>query len=86
VSDLDAQAFLSLLGEVRPVDVEAVLDRWLAGQSAGEAAQALVDAGLPPANGDAAAFVRTVAARPWADVVLAHIDECPLRSTADLAR
>lgn len=86
VSGLDAEAFLSLLEEARPVDVEALLDRWLSGQPPKDGAQALVDAGLPPVNGDATAFVHTVTARPWADVVLAHIAECPLKGAADLAR
>lgn len=86
VSGLDAEEFLGLLEEVRPVDVEVLLDRWLAGRSPGDAARALVDAGLPPADGDTGAFVRTVSEHPWADVVLHHIAECPLRGTAGLAR
>ncbi|WP_017590040.1 hypothetical protein [Nocardiopsis ganjiahuensis] len=86
VSGLGAGEFLELLEGVRPVDVEVLLDRWLAGQPPGAAAQALLDAGLPPADGDAGAFVRTVSERPWADVVLARLAECPLKGTADLAR
>ena len=86
VSGLDARPFLRLLEEARPVDVEALLDRWLAGQAPGNAARALIDAGLVPANGGTEAFVRAVVERPWADVVLAHLAEGPLKGTAALAR
>ncbi len=86
VSDLGAEEFLELLEEARPVDVEALLDRWLAGRSPDVAARALAEAGLPPVDGDTGAFVRAVTERPWADVVLARIAECPLRGVADLAR
>ena len=86
VSGSDARSFLHMLEGVRPVDVEVLLDRWLSGQAPESAARALVDAGLVPVNGDAGAFVRTVAERPWADVVLSHIAEGPLKGTAELAR
>ncbi|MBE1457910.1 hypothetical protein H4W79_002124 [Nocardiopsis terrae] len=87
VTALDAEAFLGVLEEVRPVDVEALLDRWITGQPSPEtAARTLVNAGLPPVGADAGTFVRTVAERPWADVVLALTAECPLKGTAELAR
>ncbi|MBQ1080852.1 hypothetical protein [Nocardiopsis sp. B62] len=86
VTDLDAKGFLDLVEGVRPVDVEVLLDRWLAGRAPKEAARALMDAGLPPVDDDPESFVRTVSAHPWADSVLARIRACPLRDTAALAR
>ena len=83
---LDAKGLLDLLDRVRPVDVEVLLDRWLADRPPKEAARDLVDAGLPTVDDDPEAFVLAVAADPSAESVLARVGACPLRNTAVRAR
>ncbi|MEU3233549.1 hypothetical protein ACIQFP_10080 [Nocardiopsis alba] len=86
VSDLTAGELLDLAARVRPIDVEGLMDRWLAVRRPMGAAHDLLAAGLPPAGGDPEAFVRAVDARPWADTVLALVAEGALAPDTALVR
>lgn len=75
VTGLSATELLELAATTRPIDVEPLLDRWLAGRDSAEAAHGLLAAGLTPA--DPEDFVRAVIDRPWADTILERASQNP---------
>ncbi|WP_017605579.1 hypothetical protein [Nocardiopsis alkaliphila] len=77
-----AAGLAKLLHEVRPIDVEPLLERWLAGRDPATAAQDLLAAGMVATHHDPEDFVRLLVQEPRAATLLELVSTDTLTAPA----